>query len=148
MGKSGSLPLPPAPPRGHWRDPFDYLNMKVLDRTFPVVANLPTLSGDFVRDPNRFYWKTAEARRPNKLLQLECQQWRHGSAAETFTGLFSLDADQERGSGVLECHVHAENLSSAQEMSVSVTIDVSHESVMIQASLAVDDLIKRGLALG
>jgi len=141
-----SLPAPPKPPRGIWGPPGFAQLERLTQRGFftPRKEELRGLADSLrpprPRDPNVFYWK----RRPSVSIDefvFECAQWRHGGKSEAFTGEIWFDPSQPEVSGVLECMVQADNLSSAERLTVPVKMSVVRKSVLDAARNAVDMLI-------
>jgi hypothetical protein len=103
----------------------------------PIRALLPP-----ERDPNGFYWKPSRPKIPASRFSLECEQWRHGIEAELFEVEFYFDRSRESISGLLECRIHAENLSRTAVAKVPVRIKISEIRAYETASLIVDALIR------
>jgi hypothetical protein len=93
------------------------------------------------RDPNGFYWKPSLPEIPASRFSLECEQWRHGIEAELFEVEFYFDKSGESISGLLECRIHAENLSRTAVARVPVRIKIAEIRAYETASAIVDALI-------
>ncbi len=152
------LPAPPQPPSGRWRpkssslrglseavaalaDPrsrFSHFINLGLESSMP----LPILGRDNRRDPNAFYYKPNRPTMPGPSISLECEQWRHGTGDEHFSGQLFFDSEKQKVSGALVCEVHAENLSSPVSMTVPVEISIKRLKAADQAQLLVRDLLK------
>ena len=120
-----SVPYPPQPPRGRWesqgdsrrtprslristrnRDPLHSLQ-STIRAMYPISSHSITPS-----DPNTVYFRGERPDLPEKIITLECQQWRHGMSSVKFQGDLHFDFALEIIQGLLICEVHAENLSS------------------------------------
>ena len=131
-----TLPRPPTPPRGRWRaSPNSFGRLFDLGRTslptdplHGLVRPFPTIDPSlFVkqhRDPNGFYYKPLRITEPADTFSLECEQWRHGTDDEGFDGYIYLEEGETTASGVLECEIHAENLSGPVIQKIPVHIKV------------------------
>jgi hypothetical protein len=141
-----ALPSCPTPPRGLWGPPgfahFEKLARQIGQPGFldPNVDLLRHLRPPAPRDPNRFYPKSKRAVSTEKFV-FECQQWRHGGAAERFAGEIWFDPSEPNVTGALECVIQAENLSSAERLLVPVRMEVVRWSILDAARDAVDMLI-------
>ena len=94
------------------------------------------------RDPNGFYWKPSPPKIPASEFSLECEQWRHGIEAELFKVEFYFDKSRESISGLLECRIHAENLSRTAVAKVPVQIKTSEIRAYETASAIVEALVR------
>ena len=83
---------------GQGSDPFD---LAVVPYVKPLTLQ---------RDANAFYYKPNHSRTPSQSYSLECEQWRHGMAAEVFEGELWVEPDTSEVRGALEFEIHAENL--------------------------------------
>ena len=120
-----SLQYPPQPPRGRWGSQGDSgrtprtLRISTRDRgplhslqsttraLYPISSPSITPS-----DPNTVYFRHERPDLPDKIITLECPQWRHGMDSVIFQGDLHFDLALESVRGLLICEVHAENLSS------------------------------------
>ena len=122
-GTSLVLPFPPEPPQGRWMSAFNPLT-GFMDRLIkPESALYPGwLVGerDQRRDPNAFYYKPTRPNGPAKSISLECEQWRHGTGEEHFDVELCVNFTDDHVKGVVECVVHAENLSAPTKKSVPI----------------------------
>ena len=120
-----SLPYPPQPPRGRWGSQGDSrrtprtLRLSTRDRgplhslQSTIRALYPISSPSITPpDPNTVYFRHERPYLPDKIITLECQQWRHGMGSVIFQGDLHFDLALESVRGLLICEVHAENLSS------------------------------------
>ena len=115
------LPLPPKPPHGQWKNIFSpFSGISKPDALSPLL-----LKKENRRDQNAFYYTPNRPRKPIKLFRLECELWRHETDAKGFYGEIVVDRNHNEINGVLECVIHAENLSSPvkQVVEVRVTVD-------------------------
>ena len=150
------LPVPPQPPKGRWtltsssvsglaaisalanpRFGFRCLSFPGLVSSLP----LPSVNSNNRRDPNAFYYKPNRPTTPDQSFSLECEQWRHGTKEEHFSGQLFFDLDKEQISGTLACEVHAENSSSPVKMTVPVEISVKRLNTANRARLLVQELL-------
>ena len=117
------LPLPPVPPRGRWESPWDQL----AGLGSRLITDLPSFNYPYLslddrerrRDPNCFYYKPRRPDGPVRGFSLECQQWRHGTGEEQFDVEICIGGT-EAVAGVVECAVHAENLSAPMRKVVRI----------------------------
>ena len=96
----------------------------LMDRLIlPESALYPDWLGgerDRRRDPNAFYYKPTRPDEPVKLFSLECEQWRHGTGEEHFDVELCVNFTDDHVRGMVECVVHAENLSAPTKKSVPI----------------------------
>ena len=122
-GTNLELPFPPEPPQGRWVSAFNPLP-GLMDRLIlPESALYPDWLGgerDRRRDPNAFYYKPTRPDEPVKLFSLECEQWRHGTGGEHFDVELCVNFTDDHVRGMVECVVHAENLSAPTTKSVPI----------------------------
>lgn len=151
------LPKPPAPPRGQWESQFERA-FGAFDRLTKVqghwlqprygvdssyIAQLMHDVRPMERDPNGFYYKPERPKEPQRSFSLECAQWRHERDYwEEFSGEIHFSEELDEVSGVLECHIHAENLSDPAVHRVPLRIRVSKSSVFERAQALVEALIR------
>lgn len=143
------LPSPPQPPQGRWQ-PF-FLVPGILSGALrsqllierPTVT-LPFSPADHRRDPNAFYFKGTRPMDPVDAFGMECEQWRHGLDDERFMLQVSVDCSEDKISGVVECTIHAENLSEPLKRVIPVRIDVKRVSVGNEAERLIGDLHRLG----
>lgn len=139
-----SLPDPPRPPRGRWSPMSSSLSqfaeqLSTLAKVSPRILNpfpssidlprLPLMGADkFRRDPNAFYYKPNRPATPQEFFSLECEQWRHDTDEEYFDGRIFFDLDAEKIKGILECEIHAQNLSASvrEHFPVAISIRKAH----------------------
>lgn len=152
------LPDPPQPPRGRWSPKST--SLRGFNRALSVLANprsgvnrllypglepsslLSSLDRDNRRDPNAFYYKPNRPTTPKQSFSLECEQWRHGTEENHFSGQLFFDLDKQRIGGTLVCEVHAENLSSPVRIGVPAEISIKRLKTVDQARLLVQELLK------
>ena len=130
------LPRPPKPPQGRWestlpgwnqllgsrlRDGFPWLQFPPM-REYHLPLEKPR------RDPNDFYYKPRQQREPSDSFSLECKQWRHGTSWEVFHGDIFPREGVGDSTGVLECEIHAGNLSQPKLMKIHLKINVREVS--------------------
>ena len=152
------LPAPPQPPRGRWSpkspslsdltgalsalsNPRSGIN-RLLYSGLESSSLLPRLDRNNRRDPNAFYYKPNRSTTPEQSFSLECEQWRHGTEEERFSGQLFFDLDKQRVSGALVCEGHAENISSPVRMTVPVEISIKRLKAVDEARLLVQDLLE------
>ncbi|MCY4101693.1 MAG: PIN domain-containing protein [bacterium] len=92
------------------------------------------------RDPNEFYYKGGWVDEPVASFGLECDQWRHGVGSEKFDVEIHLPEARDAVEGVLECEVHAGNLSTPMKLKIDVRITVSRISLWDAAVRLIDEL--------
>ena len=152
-----SLPPPPSPPIGSWarKSPlmsghtssaFDLANLfSGLGSFTPPTVGRSALHGvasNNRRDPNAFYYKPNRAPTPQQSFSLECEQWRHGTNEESFSGSLFFDLDTETIAGELTCEVHAENLSSPVKKTFPVKVSIKRVTPADHARLLIQNLQK------
>ena len=150
-----SLPDPPRPPRGRWNSisPLDQFvkQFSVLANVLPRDLNavspsldssifLPSRANNFRRDPNAFYYKPNRVTTPQESFSLECAQWRHGTAEEFFDGRIFFDLDAEMIKGILQCEIHAQNLSVPVRESFPVKISIRKANTEDRARILIQSL--------
>lgn len=130
-----TLPVAPKPPRGGLRRGLDVLAPPeflgapswLFNDRLAGILNAPAV-GEPRRDPNGFYWKPKRPHGRVALIELECEQWRHGVNPEEFDALVHFDLSMQSASGVIECRIHAENLVDAALVVVPVRVEVTEMS--------------------
>ena len=151
-----SLPAAPRPPKGRWR--VKSRSLSGLTETLSAIANprsginrflypslespllLPGPDGNNRRDPNAFYYKPNRPTTPEQSFGLECEQWRHGTGEEHFSGQLFFALDKKRVSGALVCEAHAENLPSPLRVTVPVEISIKRLKAADRVQLLVQSL--------
>jgi hypothetical protein len=110
-------------------------------RSLPISDSLLRgLHPTRTRDPNAFYYKPERPSLPASEFSLECAQWRHGLDAETFAGDVYFPDDTDTVAGVIECRIHAENLSETVTVQVPVRLRIEREATLDVAEKLVDAL--------
>lgn len=125
------LPSPPTPPVGRWNSIYDKLGLSLALPNIlqdPFRPALPPSPADTSRDPNAFYYKPNRPTTPSGSITLECEQWRHSTGAQHFSGLTSIAPNAEEVRGALICQIHAENLSIPVEKLIPVRITTTRAS--------------------
>jgi hypothetical protein len=150
-----TLPHPPTAPCGRWADMFaaEIGALKVFQNVYSSLGGAtdrPSRHESLLRlpritphDPNGFYYKPDRPSQPSEQFSLECQQWRHGIEPELFVGQIHFDETAETMSGLIECRIHAENLSQCVEKSVPIRIRVQHVGVLETAEKMVEQLCRQ-----
>ena len=153
-----SFPTPPQPPRGRrslkspslnrlsssmsaLADP--YFGIRALShpfRDYPI--SLSNISRDNRRDPNAFYYKPGHSEDPKESFSLECEQWRHGTEEEHFSGQLFFGIDDEKAMGELSCEVHAENLPTPVMSKFPVEVSIKKLKSVDRARLLIQNLPK------
>ena len=141
--KGPALPTPPTPPFGRWSSYEHELRRSMglsnlLRDPFRVPSMLPL--ADKCRDPNAFYYKPSRPTTPGDSITLECEQWRHSTGTEHFSGLIPIASTAEEIRGALICQVHAENLSEPIKKLISVRITITRRSCEEHAKNLVEKL--------
>ena len=137
------LPSPPTPPVGRWSSVYDELR---ISRALPNLLRDPLRLASFPspadrrRDPNDFYYKPNRPTTPSGSITLECEQWRHSTGVQHFSGLISITPTAEEPQGALICQVHAENLSIPVEKLIPVRITITRASSEEHAKNLVEKL--------
>ncbi len=137
--RSTNLPAPPEPPQGRWHNPYsDAVNASAsfalgLSHLTPDLGSRFDAAVRRERDPNELYWAEGRPVVSQSLFELKCEQWRHGVAAHHVEGAINVTCDEDVASGVLECCVHAENMSDAAVIRVPVRIAITHVPVLESA---------------
>ncbi len=153
-----SLSVPPQPPKGRWSPRPSSLSglttamsalanplSGIMGPSYPGLESsllLPSVNSNNRRDPNAFYYKPDRSTTPEQSFSLECEQWRHGTEEEYFSGQVFFDPDKEKVSGALACEIHAENLSSPVRRTVPVEISIKRLNTADRARLLVQNLLK------
>ncbi len=159
------LPRPPVAPQGNWslgfgRDhpnshtimdavrameslarPYAEIGSMIGDRSLFDVSALHRLNSG--RDPNGFYYKPDRPVIPAKSFSLECEQWRHGVEDHRFLGNIFFEKETKKIRGALECHMHAENMSSPANKTIPVRIRIVKTSMCERAEELIAELIRR-----
>jgi hypothetical protein len=155
--ESISLPKPPSVPRGTWKTESVWeqysglmrglggIREAVRAQIVPEEFSLGDLRAPR-HDPNAFYYKPPRPSSPTSKFQLVCEQWRHGVEPELFTGEIHINKKEGNVSGVLECWIHAENLSNPVVKRVPVRIRIKNSKATEFARNKVDFLVA-GIAL-
>lgn len=131
------IPSPPTAPKGSWK--FKQTHYSALHDALgrghmPGYESIARPQDDFAtiaglhrelntpRDANAFYYKPTRPSEPEASFTLECMQWRHGAEEEGFDCklFFALEANRKEITGLLQCEVHAENLSSPKSLRIPV----------------------------
>jgi hypothetical protein len=149
--ESVKLPNPPSPPRGVWTRKMNHPASRFAEMMggrfrdpFAASVHHPTLTLDRLhppkpRDPDSFYWKDGRPSVAKSLVELTCENWRHGVEDEHF--LFRVDAaNAESVSGAIQCEVHAENLSDPIVLTLPVRIERTTQSTLEHARTLVSRL--------
>lgn len=150
-----TLARPPRAPSGKWKGVNTlFTGIESMERLLAISSQFGTLGIPAIpaiprfpilptrRDPNGFYWKPSLPKIPASEFSLECEQWRHGIEAELFEVEFYFDKTRESISGLLECRIHAENLSRTAVARAPVRIKISEIRAYETASAIVDALIR------
>lgn len=134
------VPLPPTPPRGRWSLGFESWNSLNASLGFDI----PSLSRSLYshekteRDPNGFYYKPTRIKEPAASFSIECQQWRHGTGDEPFCGEIYFNESETHIAGLLQCEIHAENLSEPAIKRIPVRIEIRYLSAKDYADSLLD----------
>ena len=105
-----------------------------LNRTLALMSRSPR-----PRDPEAFYYKGGSGRVADTGLRLECNLWRHGVAAEKFSGEVELQQMTDT-QGSLEFRVHAANLSDTVGINVPIRVRVVEFATYDHACAMIDQL--------
>lgn len=136
------LPLPPLPPRG--RSFKDILDIPLDNIQTDSYLQFPDITHDIHRDPDEFYFKPDRPNAPTKSISLECERWRHGIGCAQFNTKIIVDSDAEKIQGIIECRIHAENLTNSVRESIRVRGQVVRVNTADYAHSLVQDLLERG----
>ena len=139
------LPLPPVPPQGRWESPLSQLaglGRLITDLPFSTYPDLLLDDRNQRRDPNVFYYKSRRPNEPGKSFSLECEQWRHGTGEEPFDVEICISVTDDVA-GVIECVVHAENLSVPTSRTVHIRGAVTKGNTREYASTLISNLPSR-----
>ena len=138
------LSSPPKPPQGRWAS-FQSMFGGRGDRigSFPPLVRPDLLlnSLEHQRDPNRFYYKPELPKSSANSFSLECQQWRHGTSDECFDVELWFGNADERVKGVVECVVHAGNLSTPAKKAVRINVKTIRGDTKSYAAALIDSLL-------
>ncbi|MBI2254748.1 MAG: hypothetical protein HYU58_09030 [Proteobacteria bacterium] len=166
-GANFTLPMPPDAPRGHWKSQKD--SFQRLSDSLATFSSYNLFGGGSVfnnnaagrslfdsrhellaqgfphlphHDPNAFYYRSGRPSKPQTNFRLECDQWRHGTEEESFSGRIEIGRDAESIEGALECRIQAKNLSDAAVVLVPVRIQISRMKAVLRAEELVASRIK------
>ena len=137
------IPTPPAPPRGRRSSLYSELNRSMNFPNFlrdPFILSPSTFQTDQRRDPNGFFYKPGRPTIPGDTITLECEQWRHNTGDELFTGRISIDPTVQEMKGALTCEVQAENLSEPVEKLIPVRIAIKRVDSAERARELIEEL--------
>lgn len=139
-----TLPNPPSPPRGIWKEKISHSASRMAEmmagrfndpfatRVSNHFLDLPNLRPPSPRDPDSFYWKGGRPSIVKSLIELTCENWRHGIGNEHF--LFRVTASNtEIVSGAIQCEIHAENLTDPAMITLPVRIERIPKSTLEHA---------------
>lgn len=155
--KEIQLPNPPTAPTGSWGPLISgigslnqilagerawqrCLSGDMFTRQEMTLPDLSSLSARY--DPNGFYYKNRPSV-PANSYTLECQQWRHNSEEEDFSGNIYFNLKAGMIQGAIECQIHAENLTTPVVKNIPVRIELEGISLKNYAQNLVDALIKQ-----
>ena len=147
------LPSPPKPPKGRWTAGYGSPLLGDISRAVRALQH-PSNPLDLAvaslveplelrRDPNKFYYKPEWSRTPSQSFSLECEQWRHGMAAEVFEGDLWVEPGTEEVRGALEFEIHAENLHRPAKRVVQVRAQAKPFDVDVFAREMIRDMMNR-----
>ena len=147
------LPSPPKPPTGRWTSGY---GAPLLGDMVRAVSALQHASNpldlavaslveplELRRDPNKFYYKPDWSPTPSQSFSLECEQWRHGIAAEVFEGELWVEPGTKEVRGALEFEIHAANLRRPAKRVVQVRGQAKPFDVNVFAREVIRDMSKR-----
>ena len=137
------IPTPPAPPRGRRSSLYSVLNRSMNFRNLlrdPFILSPSAFQADQRRDPNGFFYKPRRPITPGDTITLECEQWRHDTGDELFTGRISIGPTVQEMKGALTCKVQAENLSEPVEKLIPVRIAIKRVDSVERARELIEDL--------
>jgi PIN domain len=139
-----TLPNPPSPPRGMWKEKISHSASRMAEmmagrfndpfatRVSNHFLDLPNLRPPSPRDPDSFYWKGGRPSIAESMIELTCENWRHGVGDEHF--LFRVTASNtESVSGAIQCEIHAENLTDPEMITLPVRIERLSQSTFDHA---------------
>lgn len=121
------VPTPPSPPTSRWSSLRNELNRSMISPNFlpdPFSLSPPAFQNNQRRDPNGFFYKPGRPTAPGDTITLECEQWRHNTGDERFTGRIFVAPTAQEISGALTCEVHAENLTKPVTTLIPVRITI------------------------
>lgn len=104
------------------------------------LMSLPRLNENYRRDANAFYYKPTRPDRPVTSYFLECEQWRHGLDGNCFENEMFIDHAIDEIHGMVECTIHADNLSTPVKKRMPVHIVVEGVNVVDRAKGLLADL--------
>ena len=137
-----SLPSPPIPPKmrptgiGQMAEMLKGIAEGNYLRGIPDL-NSPTPS----QDPNGFYYKNKPAI-PNRLYSVKCEQWRHGTGDEDFHARIYYNRSKAETKGMLECVIHAENLSEPVRKKIPIRIVAQRKDGRDYVHSLIDELVE------
>jgi hypothetical protein len=137
------LSSPPQPPQGR-RETFQSM---FVGRGGMTPWSGPSIRPDLLldsmeyrRDPNRFYYKPERPESPVSSFSLECQQWRHGTDDEYFDIELWFGSADKTVTGIVECVIHAENLSAPIKKVVRINVKTTRGDTRGYAATLIDNL--------
>lgn len=139
-----TLSTPPSPPRGVWKETINHPASRLAEMaagrfrdpfasTIPNhFLEMPNLRPPSPRDPDSFYWRGGRPSIAKSMIELTCENWRHGVGDEHF--LFRVTASNaDSVSGAILCEIHAENLSDPVSKTLPVRIQLVPKSTLEHA---------------
>jgi PIN domain len=149
-----TLPNPPSPPRGIWKEKISHSASRVAEmlagrfndplttRVSNHFLELPNLRPPSPRDPDSFYWKGGRPSMAKSMIELTCENWRHSVGEEHFP--FRITAsNSESVSGAIQCEIHAENLTDPAMITLPVRIERATKSTLEHAQTLIARLRAR-----
>ena len=116
------------------------MSKSVYDRGYDL-ANLTALSRiPTSRDRNQFYWKPERPDKPEAVVALECQQWRHQIEEENYDFIVRTDPNIGEYQGALELRIEAANMTESVEKRVNLKIRIIKSSTIDEAKTLIRHL--------
>ena len=126
------IPSPPKPPRGR--------SLHTMLGDFDKLLGAGRISPEVLRplsprqhDPNAWYYKPLPIE-PTEVVRLSCDQWRHGLGEQDFPLEIRPTSSSSEINGMIECVIHAENLSTPARKKIAVKVAVLKENTREYAS--------------
>lgn len=121
-----SLKPPPGVPQGRWVSEYPYRDAQTY-ATLARVHDVPRFDSsifrkDFVRDPNKFFWKNKRPKFPVLRAEFECDQWRHKEDDEFFDLRVCYTPEFEGREGALHVTISATNLAEPLKKTQNIKV--------------------------
>ena len=132
-----SLKPPPGVPQGRWVSEYPYRDAQTY-ATLARVHDVPRFDSsifrkDFVRDPNKFFWKNKRPKFPVLRAEFECDQWRHKEDDEFFDLRVCYTPEFEGREGALHVTISATNLAEPLKKTQNIKVLIEETDAFEEA---------------